>query len=72
MKYYVLSVTINSGGSENRVLTPYENEDTALRKFFEIFQGIGGGPRKIQALLLDEDLYTIKAERWAKVEEEGE
>lgn len=71
MRFYVLSVTISSGGSENRALTPYENEDTALRKFFEVFQGIGGGPKKIQALLLDENLYTIKAERWEK-EEEGE
>lgn len=72
MKWYVLSVTITSKDEEQRKLTPYDSYDTALRKFFECFNTIGGGPKKITALLLDADLYVLKSERWELEESEVE
>lgn len=70
-KWYVLSITISSSGGEERKLTPYTNKDTALRKFFEVFNVVGAGPKKIMAILFDENLVQLKVERWIK-EEEGE
>jgi len=65
-RFYVVEVTTNSTGTETRKLTPYDNSETAYRKFFEIMTGIGGGALKICALLLDENLNQIKKEVWVK------
>lgn len=62
MRFYLLSVTINSDGKEVRNFTPYEVKDTAIRKFYETFAGVGGGPKKITAILFDENLNLIKRE----------
>lgn len=69
-RYYLLTITIASTGTENRNLTPYDNIDTALRKFHEAFNGIGGGPKKIVSALLDSNLNVIKHDLWEQPEEE--
>jgi hypothetical protein len=72
-KYYLVDVTITSSGAEQRNLTPYDSLETALRKFHQVFGSIGAGPLKISATLLDNNLYSIKAEVWEKeVEPETE
>jgi hypothetical protein len=72
-KYYLVDVTITSSGAEQRNLTPYDSLETALRKFHQVFGSIGAGPLKISATLLDNNLYSIKAEVWEKeVESEPE
>lgn len=52
-RWYVFKVLITSNGSEERSLTPYDDHDTALRKWHECFNTIGGGPKFISATLLD-------------------
>ena len=69
-RYYLLTITITSAGTENRNLTPYDNIDTALRKFHEAFNVIGGGPKKIVATLLDSNLNEVKHDLWVQPEEE--
>lgn len=72
MYWYVLSITVTSQDTEDRKFTPYTNKDTALRKFYEAFGGIGGGPKKITVLLLDDDLNKVKREQWIQEESEVE
>ena len=50
---YLITLTTGSTGTTNRVLTPYNDKNTALRKFHEAFAGIGGGPTRITAILLE-------------------
>lgn len=69
-KYYVVNVTTNSNGSETRELTPYTNEETALRKFYVPLGNIGGGPTKICVLLLDEYFEVLEKKVWEHVEPE--
>ena len=69
-RYYLLTITIASTGTESRNLTPYDNIDTALRKFHEAFNGIGGGPKKIVATLLDSNLNEVKHDLWEQPEPE--
>ena len=69
-RYYLVRVTITSVGTEDRNLTPYDNIDTALRKFHEAFNVIGGGPKKIVATLLDSNLNEVKRDLWEQPEEE--
>lgn len=69
-RYYLLTITITSVGTESRNLTPYDNIDTALRKFHEAFNGIGGGPKKIVSALLDSNLNVIKHDLWEQPEPE--
>ena len=64
MRYYVLVVKILSNGNEDRSLTAYDDYDTALRKYHESFNTIGGGPRQIATCLLGEGLITLKREVW--------
>lgn len=52
-RWYVVSVIINSNGSETRNMQPYDSEDTAIRKWHEAFNTIGGGPKLISATILD-------------------
>ena len=52
-RWYVFKVTITSSGTEDRNLTPYDDHDTAIRKFHEAFNTIGGGPKYIAATVLD-------------------
>lgn len=72
MYWYVLSITVTSQGTEDRKFVPYTNKDTALRKFYEVFGGIGSGSKKITVLLLDSDLNRIKREQWTFEESEVE
>lgn len=71
-RHYVLRATITSKGTEEREFTPYDNEDTALRKYYEAFKTIGGGPKQIIVVLLDEWLNTIKKEVWIDEEDHEE
>ena len=68
-RFYVVSITTTSSGAEQRNLTPYDNYETALRKFYEPLGAIGGGPTKICVGLYDENLTEIKREVWVKAEE---
>ena len=64
MRYYLLNVTIASNGNEVRNFTPYDNLDTAERKFHEALVGIGAGSRRIAVTLMDYNLNEIKKEIW--------
>lgn len=68
MRYYVVNVTIASSGTENRIINPYDNEETALRKFYEPLGSIGAGPKKICVLLLDEYFEVLEKKVWEHVE----
>lgn len=64
-RYYLITVTVASGGTENRVMTPYDDKDTALRKFHEAFNSIGAGPQYIAATILAKSQFApIKTEVW--------
>ena len=58
-RYYVLSITVTSTGGEQRNLTPYNDLDTAKRKYYEAFAGIGAGPKFISAEVLDAYLNVV-------------
>ena len=73
MSYYVVKTYFNKDGVETKPeITKYTDYDTALREYFEIMTLVGQGGTKICALLLDNNLNTIKKEVWVKVEEETE
>lgn len=64
-RYYLITVTVASGGTENRVMTPYDDKNTALRKFHEAFNSIGAGPQYIAATILAKSQFApIKTEVW--------
>ena len=73
MRYYLITVKITSQDTEERNLTPYDSKETALRKFHEAFNTIGGGSKKISVMLLDSNFGIVKNEVWeqeAQVPEE--
>ena len=55
-RWYVFTIKITSNGSEERELQHYDDHDTAIRKFHEAFNVIGGGPRYIAATVLDRSM----------------
>ena len=64
-RYYLVVVKVTSQGAEERTLTPYDNKDTALRKFHEAFEVIGGGPKYIAATIIEKNSFSeIKCEVW--------
>lgn len=64
-RYYLITVTVASGGTETRVMTPYDDKNTALRKFHEAFNSIGAGPQYIAATILAKSQFApIKTEVW--------
>lgn len=67
-KYQLVSVIINSKGTETREMTPYDDKDTAIRKFHEKFDTVGAGSKNISVLLLDDSLNPIKHEVWVQTE----
>ena len=69
-RYYVFSITLTSSGAEDRKLTPYDDLDTAQRKYHEAFNGIGGGPQFISCAILDRYMNFIPGYRsyWQKQE----
>lgn len=72
MRYYLIVVKITSQDTEDRSLTPYDDINTATRKFHEAFNSIGGGSKKISAMLLNEDFGIVKSEVWTLPEEATE
>lgn len=71
-RYYLVTVTVASNGGENREMTPYDDKNTALRKFHEAFNAIGAGPKYIAATVLEKSQFaSIKSEVW-KLELEPE
>ncbi len=65
MKYLVVVKTL-SGGTDEKTITSYENDETLLRKFHEAFNVIGGGPTKIRAMILSDDFGIEKSEVWTQ------
>ena len=60
MNYVVTIKTLSNGSIENTI-TKYDNKDTAIRKFHEAFNTIGGGPKRITAMLLEDvETQTLK------------
>lgn len=69
MKYYLISIITNSQGTETRNLTPYDNKETALRKFHEAFNTIGAGSKEIYAEIIEKNGVSydiIKRETWTE------
>ena len=52
-RYYVFKIVLNSQGTETRDLTPYDDINTAERKYHEAFNVIGGGPTFISCCVMD-------------------
>jgi hypothetical protein len=71
-RFYLVNVVISSKDTEVRTLTPYDDIDTATRKFHESFGSIGGGSKKIATILLDEFMNEIKKEVWLEPQPEPE
>ena len=73
-RFYVLKIQVNSNGSEERSLTPYDDETTAKRKYHEAFNTIGAGPKLISVEVLDRWLNVIPNYRdtWQEQEPEPE
>lgn len=73
-RWYVFSVKILSNGNEDRNLTPYDDHDTAIRKYHECFNTIGGGPKYIAATILDRYMNQDRShtEVWQLPEPEPE
>lgn len=67
-RFYVVSITLTSSGSEDRKLTPYDDLTTATRKFHEAFNNIGAGPKRVCVVLLDTYLNELKRESWEDAE----
>ena len=64
-RYYLLVVKVTSADAEERNLTPYDDYNTALRKFHEAFNVIGGGPKYIAATIIEKNSFNeIKCEIW--------
>lgn len=63
-RYYLVVIKVTSQGAEERNLTPYDDYDTAVRKFHEAFNVIGGGPKYIGATILDRYMNERRAEIW--------
>jgi len=72
MKYYVTSIITNSQGTDTRNFNVYENYETALRKFYEAFNTIGAGSKRIVATLSDEYLNVTKHDMWQQADETTE
>ena len=62
-RYYVLKIQVNSSGAEERNLTPYDDLDTAKRKYHEAFNTIGAGPKLISVEIADRYLNVIPGYR---------
>lgn len=71
-RYYVLKIVVTSSGKEERSLDPYDDLDTAKRKWHECFNVIGGGPKLISAEVLDRWLNVIPnyRETWEEAQPE--
>lgn len=72
MRYYLIVVKITSQDTEDRQLTPYDDINTATRKFHEAFNSIGGGSKKISAMILDSNFGIVKTEVWTLPEQQEE
>ena len=74
MRYYVETIKILSSGNEERNLTPYDNKDTAIRKFHEAFNVVGAGPTFVAAEVHDKYFNIVDGKRdyWEAGEEPAE
>ena len=59
-RVYLLTIKITSQDQEQRELTPYDDVDTAERKWHEAFNTIGGGPKYIASTVLDRYFNTVR------------
>lgn len=67
-KFQLVSVIVNSTGTETRNMTPYDDYDTAFRKFHEAFKTAGAGSKKISVVLMDDNLNSVMHEVWVQTE----
>lgn len=58
-RVYLLVIKILSNGNEERTMTPYDDPDTAERKWHEAFNTIGGGPKYIAAEVVDAHFNVV-------------
>lgn len=63
-RYYVLTITKTSEGTEARDFMPYSEEVTARRKYYQALTAIGTGLKGIVVLLLDPYLNVLKKDMW--------
>lgn len=54
--YYVVVIKKLSNDSIERTITPYGDKDVALRKYHEAFNVIGGGPKRITAMIIQDSI----------------
>ena len=73
-RWYVFRVVITSKGEEERNLTPYDDKDTAIRKYHEAFNVIGAGPTFVSACILDRYMNQEQKfkDYWQKTEQPQE
>ena len=54
--FYVVTIKKLSNDSIDRAITPYDDKATALRKYHEAFNVIGGGPKRITAMIIEDSV----------------
>lgn len=52
--YYVAVIKELSSGSLEKTFTSYDSKDTAIRKYHEAFNTVGGGPNRITSMLFED------------------
>lgn len=58
-RVYLITIKVLSNGNEERAMTPYDDPDTAERKWHEAFNVIGGGPKFISAEVVDKYFNVV-------------
>lgn len=69
-RVYLIVIKILSSGTEERTMTPYDNMDTAERKWHEAFNVIGGGPKYIAAEVVDKYFNVVNGLNRVWIEKE--
>ena len=69
MNYYLVVIKKLSNDGIERTITQYDNKDTAVRKYHEAFNVIGGGPKRITSMLIED---SVSAGYGQLINEQGE
>lgn len=67
--FYVVIIKKLSNGSIDKSIASYDDKDTALRKYHEAFNVIGGGPKRITSMIIED---VVSKTYSGKTNEEGE
>ena len=54
--YYVIVIKKLSSDTIEKSITSYDNKDTAFRKYHEAFNVIGGGPKRITSMVIEDSV----------------